>query len=399
MSLSIKRYLFADLSYTLNDYALLADGFQEHFNMLRFLTITTIRPDYIPFLYRNVRDVHQAITDIVPPAYGTSDELTYFRSRNWILKAADGTEVTDPFYIGNRYCDIGNPDYQKYLADWYYYYFILRPQAYKACFLDNGMCTNASSWHYGSVGNPINPRTGTTWIDTDVTNAYAAMYSVIKQRLLGLNMKIVANSIGASTGYKYFHFTNYRLPTIGLSQLIDGFMCEQWLSAGIMAYLPESGVGNYNWKDSVDMLLDFEAQFSGKNIILVGYAADDPNMGLTTDAEKQQYCKFLYASMLLGIGSKNTYWLFLGLWGWKDSLSQSLYKTNIGVPIGSYYKDVNGLYIRNFTNCIVTVNPSLTEIRGGLSPHTAVIKSVTQQKYIFDHWQDGDVNPVKTITV
>jgi hypothetical protein len=155
-----------------------------------------------------------------------------------------------------------------------------------------------------------------------------------------------------------------------MSQQIDGFMCEGWMSEEGMAYFPEANVGNYNWKDSIDMLLDFENQFSGKNIILVANAPDYTSFGLTTDAQKQQYCTFAYASMLLGIGTRNTYWLGLGLWGLKNM--QSLYSTSIGNPTGSYYQDSNGLYVRQFTGGTVYVNPS-NSTRGTLPAHTALI--------------------------
>ena len=366
-TLDVKRYIYWDGSWSLNDFATYSDGMQAHYDAVKGYSIFSVRPNYTTFLYRNVRDCHSAY-DSVYNASGTL-ELDYFRSNGWLLKDSSGNEVTDPYYAGNHYCDIGNASYQQYLADWYYYYIQLNH--YPAAFLDNGMCSSASSWSWGaSPAPPINPRTGIAWTDNDVINAYTTMYSVLKQKLVGLNTTIVANSVGTSTGYKYFHFSNYRSRTITMSQQIDGFMCEQWLSAENMAYFPEADVGNYNWKDSIDMLVDFENQFSGKNIILVAVAPEYPDYGLTTLAQKQQYCTFAYVSMLLGIGTRNTYWLTLGLWGLKNM--QSLYSTNIGEPTGSYYVDSNGLYVRQFTRGTVYLNPS-SSTRGTLPAHTALI--------------------------
>lgn len=362
-NLDIKAYNYWDSQWAIQDFATYSDGMQLHWDALNMFNIRDYNPNYTLFLYRNVRDVHQTTHDVVPPSYGISDELTYFRSREWILKDSSGNEVTDPNWGNNRYCDIGNLDYQQYLADWYDYYINLNH--YQACFLDVGMSSNANSWHYGSIGNPINPRTNQLWTNDDVINAYISMYSKIRQKI-GSSIIIVANSNGVGTGYKYFNFPNYRLPIINMVNQIDGFMSEQWLMAEGLTYFPEEIVNNYNWKDSVDMLVDFENQLSGKNIILVANAADDSSYGLVTDAQKQQYCNFVYASMLLGIGDKNTYWLHIGFWGEKNM--HSLYDTNIGTPIGSYQKDVNGLYVREFTNGTVTVNPS-TEVRSGINPH------------------------------
>jgi hypothetical protein len=367
LALTVRRYFYGDDSWSASDFATYTDGVQAHYDYIKGYSVLSIRPNYTTFLYRNVRDCHSG-HDYVYNASGTL-ELDYFRSQGWLLKDASANEVVDPNYPGNHYCDIGNTSYQQYLASWYYYYIQLHH--YPAAFLDNGMCSSASSWSWGaSPGPPINPRTGVAWTNNDVINAYTAMYSIIKQRLLGLNVTVVANSIGTITGYKYFHFPNYRLPTITMSQLIDGFMCEEWLSGGNMAYYPEANVGNYNWKDSIDMLADFEAQFSGKNIILVANNIDSSPTSFNTDAERIQYCTFEYASMLLGIGTKNIYWLHLGAWGWKNM--QSLYSTNIGNPMGSYYQDSNGLYVRQFTGGVVYVNPS-NSTRGTLAAHTALI--------------------------
>jgi hypothetical protein len=359
-------------------YAQLSDGMEAHYDAVPGYSIFSIRANYTTFLYRNVRDVH-ASGDYV---YNDSSmlEIAYFRSQGWLLHNSAGLELTDPEYAGNTLCDVGNAGYQQYIASWLAYEIRLRN--YPAVFLDNGQCSNASSWCYGFTHTPpINPRTGAAWTDTDVQNAYIALYSTIKQAV-GSNIIVVANSIGLGTGYKYFNF-GYRTSALQMLGHLDGFMSEQWMGDGTVAYLSETHTNsNYDWKDCVDEVVDLESQFSGKNIFLVSNAIESNAAGLQTTAQRQQYCTYVYASMLLGIGTKNTYWLYLGAWGLQNM--QSLFSINIGTPTGPYYQDSNGDYVRQFTDGVVSVNPS-TSTRGPLAADSASI-AVSSNSGLQGNW-------------
>jgi hypothetical protein len=291
----------------------------------------------------------------------------------WLLKDATGTYVTRGT---NHYADIGNSEYQQWLADWYYDN--LQPN-FDALFLDNGMYAMEGNWHYGASGEPINPRTSRPFTDDEVVNGYIGIYRAIKAKVG--NKIMIANGIYSGTRWMRWGVKdNY----IRLVNELDGFMTEGWLSRWDpdpkWNYYSETYAqdSNYNWKDSVDMLVEINDLFSGKHIIISANNADDQDewapyysSPLQTTEEKQQYCQFNYASLLLGASSNNTYWLMLGWWGLANM--QSLFTINPGTPLGGYLKDANNVYTRTFSNGVVRVNPS-NETRNGIPSHTGLIQ-------------------------
>jgi hypothetical protein len=361
-TLSINRYVIGKYSWSAQDYCTRSDGIQAHFDYssTTLKQIGLQRANFTCFLYRNVREV-----------YSSSGEFNTFVSNGWLLKDAAGNYVKRG---SNHYADIGNSAYQQWLADWCYTH--IKPN-FNAIFLDNGLYPTEGNWHYGASGEPINPRTGVPFTDDEVVNAYVGVYRAIKAKV-GSKVLVVAN--GVYTGARWMRWgvkNNY----IKLINELDGFMTEGWLStwaANGANYYPETYAQNANnWKDSVDMLVEINNLFSGKHIIIVAHNADDQDewaprfsSTLTTTEEKRQYCLFNYASLLLGISSKNTYWLALGWWGLTNM--QSLFATEIGTPKAGYYQNAAGVYVREYTKCTVYVNPSSAE-RGGMKSHTAKI--------------------------
>jgi hypothetical protein len=362
--LSINRYVIAKYGWTAQDYATRSDGAQAHFDYpsstLRQINLQ--RTNFTRFLYRNIREIYQSSTE-----YNT------FVLNGWLLKDATGSYVTRGT---NHHVDIGNSEYQQWLADWYYNN--LQPN-FDALFLDNGMYATEGNWHYGASGEPINPRTSKPFTDDEVVNGYIGIYRAIKAKVG--NKIMVAN--GIYTGTRWMRWgvkDNY----IKLVNELDGFMTEGWLSRWDpdpkWNYYSETYAqdSNYNWKDSVDMLVEINNLFSGKHIIVTANNVDDQDewapyfaSSLKTAEEKQQYCLYNYASLLLGASSKNTYWLVLGWWGLTNM--QNLFNINIGTPLGNYSKDSNDIYTRAFSNGVVLVNPS-NYARNGILPHTGVIQ-------------------------
>jgi hypothetical protein len=364
-NLIIGRYAifdYAGWSGSPASYVKYSDMAQTHYDGPSPSLFHTIRTNYSVLVYRNVREI-----------YGSSSEYSTFVANKWLLKDAYGRYVTHS--KTNYIIDIGSPGYQQWVANWIANY--VKSRGYDGAMLDNAMYVLEGNWWYGLSAEPMNPRHSplSPFTDAEVVAAHNTIYDAVKAKL-GSGKTVVAN--GIHSGGKYFTFstTSYN----SLISHLDGFMSEGWLSNWEQAipYYTEKRSGNpqYNWVDSVNMVQQINSQFTGKTIILAALCADNcpwgPSSPLTTTAQKQQYCIFNYASMLLGVSTKNRNYIDLGWWG--DQNMAYLWKLNLGTPTDNYYQDSNGNYVRQFTNGVVTVNPG-TSTRGSMAPHTATIKT------------------------
>jgi hypothetical protein len=364
-NLIIRRYAifdYAGWSGSPASYVKYSDMMQTHYDGPSPSNFHTIRTNYSVLVYRNVRAI-----------YSGSTEYSTFVNNKWILKDKYGNYVK--LGSGQYIVDIGSPGYQQWVANWIANY--VKTRGYDGAMLDNAMYVLEGNWHYGLSGEPMNPRHSplSPFTSAEVIAAHNAIYDAVKVKL-GSNKTVVAN--GIHSGGKYFTFD-----TAGYNSLIshlDGFMSEGWLSNWEQAipYYTEKRSGNsqYNWVDSVNMVQQINSQFTGKSLIMCALCADNCPWGasspLTTTAQKQQYCLFNYASMLLGASTKNYNYLDLGWWGNQNMVY--LWNLNLGTPKANYYQDSNGNYVRQFTNGVVTVNPG-TSVRGSMQPHTATIKT------------------------
>jgi hypothetical protein len=364
-SLIIGRYAIYDpagWAGSATSYAKYSDMTQTHYDGPSPSTFQSGRTNYTVLLYRNVREI-----------YSDCSEYSTFVANKWLLKDANGRYVT---HSGSNYvADIGSSGYQQWVANWIAN--LVKDRGYGGAFLDNSMYALESNWAYGLSAVPMNPRHSSLspFTDSEVVAACNAVYDAVKAKL-GTSKIVVANGIHSGGKYFTFNTANYN----SLISHLNGFMSEGWLSNWEQAtpYYTEKESNNpqYNWVDSVNMLQQINTQFTGKTIILAALSADNcpwgPSSPLTTTAQKQQYCIFNYASLLLGASTKNYNYIDLGWWG--DQNMAYLWKLNLGTPTGNYYQDTNDNYVRQFTNGVVTVNPG-TSTRGSMAPHTATIKT------------------------
>lgn len=363
--LIIGRYAIFDYvgwSGSPESYVKYSDMAQTHYDGPSPSLFHAIRTNYSVLVYRNVREI-----------YGSSSEYSTFVANKWLLKDANGNYVTHS--KTNYIIDIGSSGYQQWVANWLANY--VKSRGYDGAMLDNAMYVLEGNWWYGLSAEPMNPRHSplSPFTNSEVVAAHNAIYDAVKAKL-GSGKIVVAN--GIHSGGKYFTFGTASYDSL-ISHL-DGFMSEGWLSNWEQAipYYTEKRSANpqYNWVDSVNMVQQINTKYSGKTLILMALSADNcpwgPSSPLTTTAQKQQYCIFNYASLLLGASTKNHNYIDLGWWG--NQNMAYLWNLNLGTPTGNYYQDTNGNYVRQFTNGIVTVNPG-TSTRGSMQPHTATIKT------------------------
>jgi hypothetical protein len=151
---------------------------------------------------------------------------------------------------------------------------------------------------------------------------------------------VYGNGIG--TGDKYFNHGTDRL-----LHGLDGVIAEVFMRTGYQSlntYRTEA-----KWRLDVDMLADASANGDSVLVVTKTWASG-------TDAKKESIHRYALASFMLGDGGTNQF-VFLKNEGDSVTTWRSLWDTDLGAPLGSYYKN-NGLYVRDFVNGKVVVNPT-----------------------------------------
>ncbi len=302
--------------------------------------IHSLRPDFKALFYRNVKAVYPYWTD----------EYNLFKANNWVLKDSSGNDVCSTTYGCDEYklVDIGNPDYQQWVAN--KIKSVIDEYEFNGVFADEGLYVT-STW--GSVtGVPINPRTGTYWTDEEVKQAYLGLHQKIKQTI-GSKL-LVANGIWRGRDF-YNHQSDYT--EFLQNSHMDGFMSE-----GIWYTYNGYWFSESMWKDSLDFLIWVQSNYLDSNKYFVPVCSHRENPSGVTNAELSNYCT---ASLLLGIkaGQKQIYF-HNGNIDFLKAYGQELFdKANsMGDPSGDYYV-VSGLYVRDFSNGKVLVNPTSSNLQ------------------------------------
>lgn len=346
-SLKIHQYTAYKSGITAQQYADYTDCFQIHYDASATVmqAIHSIDPGFLGLVYRNLRKVSTG-----------APEYSYFDSHGWILKDANGNYVYSTTYgTSYRMADIGNPDYQSWLADWVYNETIRH--GYNGTFLDEGFKAYTYEIWWDSSATPINPRTGTSWTDQQVQDAIVSIYNEIRNRY-GAGYVIVTNGIlngdrwqSRKSGYNYL-FAHSDL---------NGVMGEMWW----WNYQSPTWYSETSWKNSLNGLVELENTFiKGNNskMFVPGCFVDlDGDNPLPTGCTVNQMTRFGFASTLLGLDSSSLYLALSNTLSRLALFQSSIFSLNIGSPKGSY-QQVNGthIYQRDFTNATVLVNPTNT---------------------------------------
>ena len=366
--LQIKRQFFTGyLGLSPAEYAQISDMWVGHYNRLwEVPQIHSIRPDQICLLYRNIREIW-----LPTHAEYLESEYNLFVDNGWLLKNAGGNYVV----LAGGYShmiDVGNADYQVWLANWMLNY--LDEYGADGVYLDN--CLPHWELSYGADSIPINPRTGSAWESQEYTEALKELVATIKEQI---GSKIVFGNVLYS-GKKFWRDSYHRfLVDFILNSKIDGVLDEGWISRHSLAdWYPED-----DWLKGVDEAVWINDNFLSKGNKQFMTISENAGMHYPIDVTalppgvtKEQYVTYCYASQLLAATYDGNYINF-GQY-MREDFPQSLFQIKLGNPIGSYYVITDThLYVRDFSKGKVIVNPTSNEFIANLGDNYITLEGST----------------------
>ena len=323
--------------------------------------IHQIRPDFKALLYRNIRAIYRH----------REDEWQMALNNDWILKDENGQLVYSTVYRTNYLVDIGNSEYQKWVANW----IKEKIDGLDGVFADESVSVVASEHFWRTSAPPINPRTGDFWKNHEIGQALVAIHNEIKK---AISPKLLVCN-GIFQGCRFWRMQNRYNEFVANSPL-DGIMSE-----GLWYQYEEVWMSEEQWLKCLEFLIFVQDNFlMGTNRVFEIVCAVEKATGedeqLPPGCTKEQMVEYAFASTLLGIKTNQNY---LGLAvnpSFMKDVVQPLHDIDLGPPLGDYYK-IKGthVYARDFTNIKVLVNPTedTFEVDLGMrvinvQPHTGV---------------------------
>jgi len=337
------RYTSMKRTFSIQSYATYYDmtqGWEHTASMVD--QVHALRPDFKCLFYRNVRAVY--------PYW--SDEYALFKSKGWVLKDQYGRYVYCPRYGYDNYqmVDVGNSEYQNWVAN--KIKTVVEKHGYDGCFLDNGLYVSTDCF-WSASNPPINPRTGNYWTDNQVLEAYLSLLPKIKSAL-GSKL-LIPNGIWTGRTFYGSKYGDAQTRYIRVLQetSIDGVMSE-----GIWCTYNGAWLSETDWKKSLDLFMWISTNYlSNSDKLFVPIVSLRGNPVGATDS---QLATFGVASTLLAVTSgHNQIYFHIGPTDFMETSGQTLFdKANsLGAPLGNYYAE-NGVYMRDFENGKVYVNPT-----------------------------------------
>lgn len=299
-----------------------------------------IRQDFKALLYRNIRAVYNY----------REDEWQTALDNDWILKDVNGDYVYSTKWPNNYMVDIGNPEYQIWVASWVKEN--IDQYGFDGVFADVSLSAWASEHFWSTSAPPINPRTGDLWKDEEVRQALIEVHKEIK-KAIGSTL-LVCN--GIYEGHRFWRRYDGYMEILSNSPL-DGIMSEGLLYAKNGIWYSEA-----QWLDCLNFLVwvqnNFLKDHPNRFFVAVCIAS---GVTLPAGCTSEQLALYGFASTLLGVNNSQNY-LFLA--HPDDPLSfinfvQDLHNINVGFPINDYYLIAGThVYARDFSNVKVLVNPT-----------------------------------------
>jgi hypothetical protein len=276
-------------------------------------------PELKVLVYKNLAYSAAKPSATAPPSTGVS---TNEAPSSWYLLNTAGQRVLPNGFTWMSAMDVGNREYQERWAN--NVISELESQGWDGVFMDDVNPTIKYAYTPSSVAK----------YPTDATYSAAmeSAVSYIGPRIQARGKLAIAN---------FSCWAEYHNQLNGWLSYLSGALDEMFVKWGSKAgegYRPEG-----QWKEQVE-----EASYAAAHGKIF--------LGFTQGAEGEvQAARYGYASLLLGADSAASY-SFIPNYSAEAWMPEFEYQ--IGEPTGAYRKDASGVYMREFTNGLVVVNPS-----------------------------------------
>ena len=344
-TLIMKRAFFETGNHTDSVIIENSDLYLNHYQVgFKIPSIESSKSSQITLLYRNVR----VVKDYSP-------EFQTFLENNWILKDPYGNLIRNAANPSQYIVDKGSPSYQQWIARWINNY--VYQYGYDGVFLDCSVYPTAGENLWGTnayTTGAINSRTGRLYTDGEHKQAEVALINRIKYTI---GAKLVIGN-GVYEGERFFQ-RDY--DDILLNSMIDGVVSEGWL----MTYNNPYWYSEAKWLENIKFASWLESNFLPRGKIFIPAMQNvEPYDGggtrLPPGATAEQYALYGFSSLLLAATKSGSTYINFGSYMLRE-YPQSLFKIDLGVPIGNYYM-ISGthVYTRDFTKTKILVNPTYT---------------------------------------
>lgn len=301
------------------------------------------RPDFQALLYRNIRAIY--IT--------REDEWQTAVENNWLLTDENGEYVYVLTWPNNYVVDIGNPEYQFWVANWIKEH--IDQYGYDGVYADYGFNARADGQWFDLSATPINPRTGVHWTNAEVRQALIQLCKKLRNAL-GSKL-IVCNGIFEGKRFEC-HFDEYVEVLSNCS--IDGINSE-----GIWYQYKGTWPSEERWLQCLNMLVWFQDNFLKGNprsafvSMCKMERMDGGQYPFPPGCTPRQIATYAFASTLLGIKTNQNYLCLNANVNITTEVVQPLYNIVVGTPANDYYMiEGTHVYTRDFSKVKVLVNPT-----------------------------------------
>ena len=315
----------------------------HYFDGEKIKRVNEIRSDMLCLLHRDMRHI-----------YDSAIEWNLTLTNDWILRDENGEFVQSVESPAAYFLDIGNSEYQEWVADWTKQY--LDQYGFDGVLADRSLYTTLDDFCWDTTQKPVNPRTGLVYTDGEIKQACIELINRIRDKISP--RLVICN--GIFHGTRFWNRPDYIDILVG--SRIDGVMSE-----GMFYRYDGRWISEQEWLESVDFARWMEDNFlEEESKIFLPHI--DCSRNLPDGCSAQQMATYVFSSLLMSAGNSQKYVGF-GNTTFQD-YAQELFNIDLGFPAGNYSMiEGTHVYTRDFSNVKILVNPTFDSYTVNLGNH------------------------------